>query len=282
MFKFNFSDRDVSLDLPASLVKQGSVVPLPSKRINPEEIDDSIRSIIFSDCQVNIYRQGEHAVRYFSCEDILRVLRTHGVSLPSLEADDDHSDLKSGIYEGGLKIWECTYDLISYMVVDDIDMKNKCVLDLGCGAGLVGLWCLLRGAACTFQDYNSDVVCNLTIPNVLLNDGVILEKCAFFSGDWQSFTELSERLNLTNSFDYIMTSETIYNVENYPKLHSVFEKMLKRTGQVYLAAKVHYFGVGGGLSLFEDYVRTKNVFKTSLSWQSVQGVNRMILNISFK
>lgn len=32
---------------------------------------------------------------------------------------------------------------------------NKNCLDLGCGAGLLGIYPLLQGATCTFQDYVS-------------------------------------------------------------------------------------------------------------------------------
>lgn len=37
-------------------------------------------------------------------------------------------------------------------------------------------------------------------------------------------------------FDYILTAETIYSSENYPKLHSLLETLLKVDGQMYLSA----------------------------------------------
>uniref|UniRef100_A0AAY4CBJ9 protein-histidine N-methyltransferase n=1 Tax=Denticeps clupeoides TaxID=299321 RepID=A0AAY4CBJ9_9TELE len=68
-----------------------------------------------------------------------------------------HSDLISGVYEGGLKQEGETF-------------SGKRVLDLGCGAGLLGLLALKRGASQVhFQDYNSTVIEQLTVPNVLLN-----------------------------------------------------------------------------------------------------------------
>uniref|UniRef100_A0AAV2JMU0 Uncharacterized protein n=1 Tax=Knipowitschia caucasica TaxID=637954 RepID=A0AAV2JMU0_KNICA len=56
------------------------------------------------------------------------------------------SDLISGIYEGGLKIWECTYDLLKLFEKDIEPFGGKRVLDLGCGAGLLGILALKRGA----------------------------------------------------------------------------------------------------------------------------------------
>lgn len=58
-------------------------------------------------------------------------------------------------YQGGLKVWECSYDLGEYILSKDIPLKNLRVLDLGCGAGILGIIALLRGAIVHFQDYVS-------------------------------------------------------------------------------------------------------------------------------
>jgi len=55
--------------------------------------------------------------------------------------------------QGGLKIWECTFDLGQYILENKIELKNKLVMDLGCGAGLIGLLSLRKNAAVHFQDY---------------------------------------------------------------------------------------------------------------------------------
>merc|ERR1719354_995647 len=45
------------------------------------------------------------------------------------------SDLESGEYEGGFKVWECTLDLLEYMRrVGCVVFNGARVLDLGCGA----------------------------------------------------------------------------------------------------------------------------------------------------
>ena len=71
---------------------------------------------------------------------------------------NDHSDLKPAVYEGGLKIWECTWDLIDYLASLEIDFQQKNVLELGCGAGLPAIYLGLRGAKITLQDYVSNVL----------------------------------------------------------------------------------------------------------------------------
>lgn len=59
----------------------------------------------------------------------------------------------------------------------------------------------------------------------------------FFSGDWASLEGLlsSELKEEEEKFDLILTSETIYNVDNQPKLISIFKKLLKRDGEVTLS-----------------------------------------------
>lgn len=83
---------------------------------------------------------------------------------------EQKSDLISGVYEGGLRVWECTYDLLDLIEKRGETFGGKAVLDLGCGAGLLGILALKRGAKQVhFQDYNSTVVEQLTVPNVILN-----------------------------------------------------------------------------------------------------------------
>ncbi|XP_062851264.1 histidine protein methyltransferase 1 homolog [Trichomycterus rosablanca] len=218
-----------------------------------------------------------------------------------------NSDLITGVYEGGLKIWEGTYDLLEYVDDEGETFSGKRVLDLGCGAGLLGILALKRGASMVhFQDYNSTVIEQLTIPNVFLNceegsdDGDKAEKdgspapkrqaldksptdhCRFFSGDWTSFLSLVQSTDHMLKYDLIFTSETIYNTEYYPSLHDVFHKLLAENGVIYLATKSHYFGVGGGLYSFENFVKEKDVFQIKSLKDLDQGLKRHIVSLRFK
>ncbi|NWV10843.1 MET18 methyltransferase, partial [Ptilonorhynchus violaceus] len=224
-----------------------------------------------------------------------------------------HSDLIPGVYEGGLKIWECTFDLMDYFSEAKIEFTNKTVLDLGCGAGLLGI-VALRGKAerVHFQDYNSTVIDEITLPNVVancINEGSgmgsrkdrkaskppskrpkkaegssdVLNKCRFFSGEWSEVSQLLLSSNkLFSKYDIILTSETIYNPDYYRALHDTLAQLLDKNGRVYLASKVHYFGVGGGIYLFEKFIEEKNVFRTSMVKTIDQGLQRCIMEIAFK
>ncbi len=232
-------------------------------------------------------------------------------------------------------MWECTYDLLELLERDGETFGGKAVLDLGCGAGLLGILALKRGARLVhFQDYNSTVIEQLTVPNVILNcqednDGdsednkkgrgkgglqeedsceikikakqevkdsspppkkkavdqsqqPLLAKCRFFSGDWSTFLALVEKDDPQPKYDIIFTSETIYNTAYYPSLHETLHMLLAPGGLVYLATKSHYFGVGGGLHLFETFVEKRGVFSLDHLWDGEEGLQRHVVVLRFK
>ena len=210
-------------------------------------------------------------------------------TVPKLEISlvETNTDLVPGVYEGGFKIWECSYDLLSYL--QDINISGYLsatnVLDLGCGSGLPGILCALSGSnSVTFQDYNADVIKGVTIPNYWANlgNGKDLScKPQFYSGPWDTFCNSIKKYE--KSYDLILTSETIYNTSHYSSLINIFDYCLSLNGTVLLAAKVNYFGVGGGLRQFENALDAINkelpkwVYKTV----KVQGehVKREIIEI---
>ncbi|XP_072198970.1 histidine protein methyltransferase 1 homolog [Excalfactoria chinensis] len=246
------------------------------------------------------------AVVELTCRD-----GAHGEDIVS-KSVSSHSDLIPGVYEGGLKIWECTYDLMEFLAEAEIQFANKRVLDLGCGAGLLGIVALKGNAAeVHFQDYNSTVIEEITMPNVVANcisggneadskedrknvkppskrrkeleplpDG--LTRCRFFSGGWSEVSQLLLDSKPCSKYDLILTSETIYNPDYYGALHDTLAQLLAKDGRVYLASKVHYFGVGGGIYLFEKYLEERKVFRSSTVKEVEDGLKRYILEIAFQ
>ena len=197
------------------------------------------------------------------------------------------SKLINLLLQGGLKIWECSEDLVRLLHDADYLFSDKSVLELGCGAGLPGLLALSRGAEVMFSDYNEDVLTELTIPNALLNlpsspgssdSDAVAEKCRFFSGDWSDLEE-NFLAKENKKFDLILTSETIYNVDNQSKLVSIFKKFLKDDGHVLVAGKTLYFGVGGGMRQFETSAKQSGLECVSVKTCDT-GVKREIIKIT--
>lgn len=130
---------------------------------------------------------------------------------------------------------------------------------------------------------NKEVLEHVTIPNVLLNIEEeedrpnVMERCKFYSGDWDSF---NGKLPSNEVYDVILTSETIYNESNYKKLISLFVDRLSKDGVAYVAAKIYYFGVGGGTRQFEQNIQENGILKSEVCWKSTGGIQREILKIT--
>ncbi|KAF1971653.1 hypothetical protein BU23DRAFT_581470 [Bimuria novae-zelandiae CBS 107.79] len=92
----------------------------------------------------------------------------------------DDSDVQTNIYEGGYKTWECSIDLVRFLLdrgprkdLDDL-VRVHHVIEMGCGTALPSL--LLFQYALqnqlriyfTLTDYNADVLRLVTVPNLVL------------------------------------------------------------------------------------------------------------------
>lgn len=287
-FKFNFGSEENEQNEQEKYPKNDEALPLEAKEVNlPNEI------VIPNVSIEKLYINGE----IFMYKNIQLVEENLENSSAIVTASTSHSDLIPAIYEGGLKVWECTIDLIQYLVDMKIKFQDKRVLEVGCGAGLPGIYALKHGAQVDFQDYNEEIVREFTIPNVWINllesypkentDFIrefLRQKCHFYCGDWTFLTDFINTDKLPSKlYDIILTSETIYNVSNYEKLVDFCRKQLKYpNGIVYVAAKTYYFGVGGGTRSFEDEVRKSNDLDISVCKTFTEGLQREILEIRWR
>lgn len=99
----------------------------------------------------------------------------------------------------------------------------------------------------------------------------------FYAGDWRKWVNLT--IDDCAVYDIIFTSETIYNPKNQRKLLDCLYKKLKPNGLVLLAAKTHYFGVGGDLREFEKLMDEDERFVYKTVWSSQKGIQREILEL---
>ncbi len=186
-------------------------------------------------------------------------------------AVSSESDLISGRYEGGYKVWECSIDLCRY-ISKDPDMSAMCrpgtkVIELGCGQGLVGIVALALGAGeVHFQDYDEGVIRDLTVPVVEENIRVLgathRRKVRFFAGDWGTLcSDVLGPQGLVNAYHVVLSTETIYNEEASRRLLSCIKSCLKPDGVCYLSAKSFYFGVGGGVASFRNLLDRDGTFR---------------------
>lgn len=202
-------------------------------------------------------------------------------------ADSACSDLIPGVYEGGMTVWECAHDLVDYLATELIPLWGLRVLELGCGVGLPGIFSLLCHAKCVhFQDFNREVLTCLTIPSVMASltqplepesDSAALPRTRFFYGDWAEFAAKLKQAG-EPPYDIILTSETIYSLDSQPKLLRAI-KLLAHPGRgvALVAAKTHYFGVGGSVESFEEMVAEDGHFEVATGRVIEASVPRKIL-----
>ncbi|KAG6877151.1 hypothetical protein C0992_010681 [Termitomyces sp. T32_za158] len=248
------------------------------------------------------------------------------------------SDLVPGIYEGGMKTWECSIDLAGYLAGrgPDFDSRGKRVIEFGCGTAVPTLFLLRQLFSTTpveetdteihLQDYNASVLELVSFPNVLLTwytspaaesfrashpppeadedtepanpnaPGDLfltpelksaflasLEaykiRLKFFSGSWNSFP--------VTPYDIVLTSETIYRSESLSPFlallkgaANVQDKQKQKVHLCLVAAKILYFGVGGGVEEFVARVKDEGGLVETV-WEVASGVGRRVMSVKW-
>eukprot|EP00347_Sterkiella_histriomuscorum_P018480 403345358 len=199
----------------------------------------------------------------------------------------NETDLISGLYEGGLKIWDCSIDLVNYIAKNPELVKGKNVIELGCGQGLPGIICATHGQAknLILQDYNQDVLENATQKalDINLQNFGSQTQIELLPGSWEHL--LNTRQDLQGKFDIVLMSETLYNTQYYDSLFGFIDSILTQNQEsfVLIGTKTFYFGLGGGYYEFQKYIEEKwsSKFKVEVieKLNDMKSIERLILKM---
>jgi hypothetical protein len=272
MFKFNFSNAENITDYEHAIDKDSSnAVPNGNVSFGTLDIDEiSIPDldIILNDGEnfKKFYLNESEYIEYFQLNDYNERLLTE--LNESLNEINKTSDLVKGVYEGGLKAWECSFDLARYLYsnIDSIlpsKSEKANIVELGCGHALPVLALLKTHVkdnidTIYLQDFNIECLQIQTFINIKKNVPDISRlKIKFVYGSWNQV--LANNILPSNIFNLILSSETIYNRSYYKDLLDIFKHLLNddQNSSALLAAKTYYFGCGGNLFEFLELAKSK-------------------------
>ncbi|KAF8729126.1 protein-histidine N-methyltransferase, partial [Rhizoctonia solani] len=95
----------------------------------------------------------------------------------------------------------------------------------------------------------------------------------FSSGPWNTF-------HPERPYDLVLTSETIYQPTSLPSLVRLLKDATCPGGKCLVAAKMVYFGVGGGIREFEAALE-RGGSSAKCVWEQREGVGRSIMQVVF-
>lgn len=111
-------------------------------------------------------------------EDAEKSSEVHKILVGSNNSDE--VDLRKNVYEGGFKLWECSYDLVDEL---ETQIKNgqlsqfSSFLELGCGTSLPTCYLLMKTflteqnskISLVLSDFNYEVLRLVTVPNLIVH-----------------------------------------------------------------------------------------------------------------
>lgn len=139
------------------------------------------------------------------------------------EFDDSHSqnvemdilmgetseDLRKNVYEGGLKSWECSIDVVETLTENESLLADfDCILELGCGTSLPSEHIFRRylqgnfttGLKLILSDYNESVLRLVTVPNMI----VTWAKTVLSNQQWLELQQSENNGEMPTQFDELL------------------------------------------------------------------------------
>lgn len=200
----NFSDDELQDDTLGSTDNGSGGLPEAGNRVNPLDEDRLIasdvvppeimdfKSIIRSlkdvrltfetvnllDDQVQVYRRELFDVKHqlMTESDVGGNMATNQEDVLEILLGDTAEDLRKNVYEGGLKSWECSMDLIELLWRSGNEYKANQVIDMGCGTALPSSYIFgkylesgsTEGLKLILSDYNCSVLQLVSSPNLII------------------------------------------------------------------------------------------------------------------
>lgn len=323
-FSFGFNDDDIATTSPSVILP--IINPLDDERLLKSDIVQpelqNLQSLLQSLKDVRItfetFKTPQSSTTLFRRElfDVKHQLMSEfETNQDTLENDiligETSEDVRKNVYEGGLKSWECSIDLVDTLT-QHTNSNYDSIVELGCGTSLPTEYLFNNylqensntGLHIILADYNKSVLRLVTLPNLIVtwvNSTLSSEQKTFLqrsnddtipivddellltsqlldtfyqdllkrniiidliSGSWGcKFNNLLLPIIKSSKKLLVLTSETIYQPDNLPVVAETLFDIIKNLNSTHvktlIAAKDIYFGVGGSIVEFENYLTNK-------------------------
>ena len=160
-------------------VIQPEVLDFSSVVRSLKDVRLTFETLSLFDGQIQLYRRELFDVKHqLMSESNVEQTTTNENGDPILEIllGDTAEDVRKNVYEGGLKSWECSIDIIELLNNHGKDFSTEQIFDLGCGTALPSTFVfgkylqskLDSGLNLILADYNKSVLELVTLPNLII------------------------------------------------------------------------------------------------------------------
>ncbi len=156
--------------------------------------------------------------------DVLRVRDTNKL----LEKIDPETFSRDERLPYWAELWASSLALAS-SCLREIDLRGKCVLELGCGLGLAGIAAARAGALVTMTDYEADALLFAeynSLTNLAPREG--MSPCRSSLLDWRD-------PQVAGTFDVILGADIIYEEGSHAPLLALLDRFLAPGGFAWFA-----------------------------------------------
>lgn len=121
------------------------------------------------------------------------------------------------------ELWPSAYALAEFILKNESDFKQKKIIELGCGLGLVGIAAAIAGGRVLFSDYEEEAL-SFTKQNY------------FFNFNEQPNTQILDWRNpqIGKSFEIILAADVLYEKRFLKPVYNTIQKLLVTGGELYL------------------------------------------------
>lgn len=184
------------------------------------------------------------------CESALLLRKS--IATPPPHLSPTGADILPATYEGGYKLWECAVDLAEHLYrAEQPRLRGSAVLELGAGHAFPAIVAAKCGAdPVHVQDYNAEVLDDVTAPNLRANVPRCEHVVKLFAGAWAGLPPV-----LGRKYPVVLSSDTVYAKDQIEQLAECILAVLPVGGVAFVAGKTYYFGVGGGTREFAKRVK---------------------------